>query len=224
MPVGTEAEPLPLEDTDGGYIKPQINIKEVESNKDLIEFANCRENYLSDAKEIYDYFNDVNTLSANELVFSADCQVRIVHEITKQALLFLENKEIFSPAKIFELKMLIGEVVRDTLHSAEQGFDRPWFKARLSHLNDPEKFTIEMINPDKILCNNWPRFSSKESFRNIMDGKVQDGGCTTGMGATILDCYVDSLGGKAWYSDIKNAKGEKAYTFFHFEMSPEKQL
>lgn len=194
---------------------PKIEIREAENPAEILDLVKKRVNFLSNSQEMDNFFNREENQKADQLIFTASCERRTISEIREKVLDFLTKRGIIGQEESADFQTLIGEVIRDTLHSIKQGFTDPKFSVRIFHLNDPQKFSFEIINPDRILCREWPRFSPGEVIEKI--SASWGTGESLGLGGKLLESTAKDLRARIWYSDIKNEKGEKEYTLFHFE-------
>ncbi len=217
MPVETLGEIDELPDL---VVEP-VPIKEV--NDDNIKYfynlAEGKPNYFNTIEEFNNFFIDNFKNKPSELVFTTDCKIQLIPYIRKLATDQLAEHGIISNEEKEDFYALAGEVIRDTLHSAEQQFDEPKFTVRMTNLDHPEKFTFDIINPDKIPCESWVREDARKQKQKIT-GDEKEGG-PVGFGTSVLAGFVKLLGGEGYYADIKDGNGQKQYTLFHFEKRPE---
>lgn len=211
----------PDEKTEGPV---KINIEEINSQKILEMIGEQTKNLLKTEEEIEKFFNKEENKKSNELMITTPCNTRIVSCVRKKITGFLFNKGVVkSEAEKYEFNTLAGEVIRDTLHSlSQEQIKNPNFIVRLNNLNYPKEFSFDIINPDRVPCESWPRFSSGGATERVTgDEDMSEGKHSIGYGPTLLESVANSLGAKIYYSNIKNQKGEKEYTLFHFEFKKE---
>ncbi|MCL5794851.1 MAG: hypothetical protein M1338_00615 [Patescibacteria group bacterium] len=201
-----------------------VAIKEISENKReyFYNLANQQANYLDTEEKINDFIAKNFEEKSPELIFTVDCELRLIAYVRKLVTKQLtEHGIIRGEDEENDFNALVGEVIRDTLHSTEQGFSEPKFTVRITNLNNPEKLSFDTINPDKVPCRDWSRGEAKEIAKKLTGNEQESG--PVGLGTSFLPGYVKLLGGEAYYADIEDEKGKKSYTLFHFEKQPEKK-